>query len=491
MNNAVILCVDDEKTILDSLREQLIDHFKEQYEIEMAEGGIEAIELFKELLEEQYEIPLVISDCIMPDMKGDELLKRIHAISPKTLKIMLTGQTSTEAVVNAVNNAKLYRYISKPWEKEDLVLTASEALKSYFKDQKLEEQNKALKKMNVQLQERTQELSQVLENLKATQQELVQSEKMAALGQLIAGIAHEINTPLGAIQSSVGNISKFLHQTLMQLPDFFNLLSPPQQQDFLALLQHSIQQTSSLSAKEKRKLKRALIRKLEAYPIEKAAIVADTLVDMRVYHNIEAFLSLLTVADTPVILQTAYKLSSLQKSTQNIETATARASKIVFALKNYAHYDHLDKMVPINLIDGIETVLTLYHNQIKPGIEVIKNYAQLPAIMGYPDELNQVWTNLLHNALYAMSHQGTLNIDVQMKDSQEVLVNFTDSGLGIAKEIKAKIFEPFFTTKPPGEGSGLGLDIVKKIIKKHQGNITVESVPGKTTFGVSLPVNFE
>jgi len=138
MNNPVIICVDDEKTILDSIKEQLIDSFTDEYSIEVASDGEEALELFNELLEEHREIPLVISDYMMPNIKGDDLLKRIHAISPKTRKIMLTGQASVEGVSNAVNYAKLYRYIAKPWYKEDLILTVSEAIKSYLKDMELE-----------------------------------------------------------------------------------------------------------------------------------------------------------------------------------------------------------------------------------------------------------------------------------------------------------------------------------------------------------------
>ena len=143
----------------------------------------------------------------------------------------------------------------------------------------------------------------------------------------------------------------------------------------------------------------------------------------------------------------------------------------------------------MNITEGIETVLTLYQNQIKQGVEVVRNYqAQLPAVLCYPDELNQVWTNLIHNALQAMDNQGTLTIDAVQQDTS-VLVKITDSGKGIPPEILPKIFEPFFTTKPAGEGSGLGLDIVKKIIEKHQGKIDVESVPGTTAFTVSLPIN--
>jgi signal transduction histidine kinase len=178
---------------------------------------------------------------------------------------------------------------------------------------------------------------------------------------------------------------------------------------------------------------------------------------------------------------------SVQKSTRTITTATERAAKVVFALKNYARYDYSGEKVPANITEGIETVLTLYHNQIKQGVELRRNYEPLPLLLCYPDELNQVWTNLVHNALQAMDYKGTLRIDA-IKQNTNLIVSITDSGQGISAEIMPKIFEPFFTTKPLGEGSGLGLDIVKKIIEKHQGSISVNSVPGKTTFTVSLPL---
>jgi two-component system NtrC family sensor kinase len=175
--------------------------------------------------------------------------------------------------------------------------------------------------------------------LRATQsQQLSQSEKMAALGQLVVGIAHEIKTQLGAIRSSVGNMSVFLNQTLMQLPAFFYSLSKEQLQYFSALFQRSLQQESTRSVRKERKSKRALIRQLETNAIKKAAIIAYTLVDMRVYDEIEPFLPLLKVPDNQHILQTAYKLSHLQRSTKTIDTAD-RATKVVFALKNYTHYD--------------------------------------------------------------------------------------------------------------------------------------------------------
>jgi signal transduction histidine kinase len=337
------------------------------------------------------------------------------------------------------------------------------------------------------LEERTQALSQTLDHLKATQQELIQSEKMAALGQLVAGIAHEINTPLAAIRSSAGIISKFLNQTLEQLTILSESLSKEQLQDFLTLLMRSLQQESTFSTREERQFKRALTRQLEALEIDNADSLADTLVTMGIYDELDAFVPLLKRPDSLELLAIAYKLSELKRGTTTINTATDRASKVVFALKSYARYDSSGEMIPANLTEGIETVLTLYHNQLKQGVNVIKNYAKLPPILCYPDELNQVWTNLFHNALQAMDYRGTLTIDVIQQD-REIKVGITDNGKGIPQEIISKIFEPFFTTKPPGEGSGLGLDIVKKIIEKHNGKIGVESQPGCTTFTVFLPL---
>ncbi|OQY53020.1 MAG: hypothetical protein B6247_15745 [Candidatus Parabeggiatoa sp. nov. 2] len=311
---------------------------------------------------------------------------------------------------------------------------------------------------------------------------------MATLGQLIAGVAHEINTPLGAIQSSVENIATFLNQTLEHLPTFFKEICLEHQQDFFALLKKSIQHETFLSSKEKRQLRKTMVRQLDEHRVEDATMIADTLVEMGICDNIEAFLPLLKAPKSQTILNTAYQLASLQKSTQTIMAASERAAKVVFALKSFARYDSSGEKVPTNLIEGIETVLTLYHNQLKHGIEIIKNYAQLPPVWGYPAELNQVWTNIIHNALQAMSYKGTLKIDVTEQDNHAI-INITDSGIGIPDEIKQKIFEPFFTTKPTGEGCGLGLDIVKRIIDKHNGKITVESVVGKTTLTVYIPIN--
>ncbi|WP_293347164.1 MULTISPECIES: adenylate/guanylate cyclase domain-containing protein [unclassified Microcoleus] len=151
MDLQVIVCVDDEKTVLRSLKAELQEAISNDYIIEIAEGGEEALELIMELLDDGYEVPLIISDHIMPEMNGDELLRRVHIISPKTLKIMLTGQADIEAVGNAIKNANLYRYIAKPWQQEDLSLTVKEAVNSYHQNKLLAEQNAQLQQMNSEL----------------------------------------------------------------------------------------------------------------------------------------------------------------------------------------------------------------------------------------------------------------------------------------------------------------------------------------------------
>ncbi|MDY6939100.1 MAG: adenylate/guanylate cyclase domain-containing protein [Cyanobacteriota bacterium] len=174
MNKAAIVCVDDEQMILESLKIQLRQAFSSKYPIETAESGEEALELIEELLEEEYEIAAIISDYIMPHMKGDELLAKVHEISPSTLKIMLTGQADIDAVANAVQYAQLYRYITKPWESEDLILTVTEAIHSYFQEKEIEAQNKKLVVINADLKALNQEQVKLIAKLKEQDKHLSQ-----------------------------------------------------------------------------------------------------------------------------------------------------------------------------------------------------------------------------------------------------------------------------------------------------------------------------
>lgn len=344
-------------------------------------------------------------------------------------------------------------------------------------------------------------LKATLDDLQRTQTQLIQAEKMAALGQLTAGVAHEINTPLGAIRASIGNIMAAMQTALSQLPQIFQQLSPDQQREFWAMVERGLQQKPQLTSREERAFRRSIREALTAQQLDRADDIADTLVDMGVYDNLAPLMPLLRNDMNATILQTAYQLAVQRHNSDTILTALDRVSRIVFALKSYTHYDHSGAKSSASIPENIETALILYQNQLKHGIEVIKQYAPIPEIRCYPDELKQVWTNLIHNAIWAMKGKGRLEIVVKIHESSEttpphpsrklregcVVVEITDSGCGIPDAIKDRIFEPFFTTKPAGEGSGLGLDICQKIVEKHQGGIDFESQPGRTTFRVWLP----
>jgi PAS domain S-box-containing protein len=194
MSNLGILCIDDQEVVLESLSEQLKRYLGDEYNIETAQSGGEALELIEELREEGIEIAVIIADQIMPGMKGDELLVEMHAKYPNTLKIMLTGQASAESVGRAINAANLYRYIPKPWEENDLLLTVKEALRRYVQEKQLAEQNEALKKLNVSLEKkvekRTAELTAANAKLQA---EILERQRIEEEIQLLLTISQSVS----------------------------------------------------------------------------------------------------------------------------------------------------------------------------------------------------------------------------------------------------------------------------------------------------------
>jgi C4-dicarboxylate-specific signal transduction histidine kinase len=389
--------------------------------------------------------------------------------------------------------------------------------------------------LEVRVAERTKDLdlkNQTLETtltqLQTAQDQLIQSEKLAALGQLVAGVAHEMNTPLAAIQSSIGNIQGVLTRSLPTLLQCLNQLSADQQQLYFQLLQRATTAQTDweqLSSRDKRQLKKQVAQQLqsitqpqsdiqpqsETQPTttnitvtnltsEEAYELADQLVEVSLWENFDDCKSLLSDRQSRTILsdmlKSIHQLVAVQKGTQLISIASDRATKVVFALKRYAHqqqdFSNAPHKSPTNIIESIETTLTLYQHQTKQ-VEIIRQYHPIPTILGFSDELHQVWTNLIHNALSAMNYQGTLtimtNIDASNPNNKTIKVSITDTGSGIPPDVQTKIFDPFFTTKAMGEGTGLGLCIVKQIIDNHQGAIAVTSQPGQTTFCVSLPID--
>ena len=342
------------------------------------------------------------------------------------------------------------------------------------------------------LQQQKEEIEISYQTLQSAQNQLIQAEKMASLGQLIANIAHEINTPLGAIRSSSDSVEVILTKMLSNFSSFIKKLDDQTLARFDKFVELSIQKTDTLSNKERRKAKYALIEELEQLDVENDEFYADVIMDMNMQDEKELFMSLIqshhTEETKKEIFDTAYKFSVIIKSNQTIKEATKRAAKTVFALKNYARQDHSEEKIEVNLHQTLETTLTLYYNQTKIGIDVRREFDENVMFLGYPDELMQVWTNLIHNAIQAMKGKGKLIVSSENKENT-VLVSIQDTGGGIPKKIQDKIFDAFFTTKVAGEGSGLGLDITRKIIDKHDGKIWFETEEGVgTIFFVELPL---
>ncbi len=338
----------------------------------------------------------------------------------------------------------------------------------------------------------------VVGRLRASEALLLQNEKMAELGTLTAGVAHELNNPAAAVQRGASQLQEALGKQREAQSRLDGLLDRMDRRDAFerlsALAGRAGQPGSSpvLDALARSDREGELEAWLNARGVTDAWDVAPRLVEAGIERGeLEALAQAYPGEQLAAAACWLGATIGANQLVAEILEGSRRISAIIKALKSYSYLDQ----APVQAVDiheGLENTLLLLRNKLKDGIAVRKEYAPgLPAIQGYGSELNQVWTNLLDNAADALDGRGEITIRTRAEDKW-VVVEIEDNGPGIPPEIQGRIFEPFFTTKPVGKGTGLGLHISYNIVaQKHRGEIKVTSHPGKTRFEVRLPVNFE
>jgi PAS domain S-box-containing protein len=364
---------------------------------------------------------------------------------------------------------------------------AEEALRQ--SEQALRERTEEMKKKNLALEE-------TLNQLNEMHNQLIIQEKMASLGKLSAGMAHELNNPAAAAQRGAAQLqTTFSKWQDVQLRMAELKLEGKQVKKVLQLDQiakDSARKPADLSAIERSDLEAAVEDWLLERNIDTAGEVVPAIVNLGYnQRDLEALSKIFTEPQFAVVIDWLSFKYAIYSLVGEINIGTSRIVELVKALKNYTYMDQ----APVQSVDvreGLDNTLIILHNKLKRGVIVVKEYADdLPAIQAYASELNQVWTNIIDNAADAMDCEGTLIVRARREDPW-VVVEIEDDGPGIPEDVQSKIFDPFFTTKGPGQGTGLGLNISRNlIVQKHQGQILVKSKPGSTCFSIRLQIDFD
>lgn len=461
MQQGQILVVDDNRVNRLKLK-RLLE--QQGHEVALAENGREALGM---LGERPFDV--VLLDLIMPEMDGFAVLQAIRANASlrDIVVIIISTLDEMESIVRCIKMGA-EDYLPKPF---DPVLLKAR-LETSLEKKKLRDLERVY-----------------------LQQELLlrQNEKLATLGKLSAGVAHELNNPAAAAYSSADNLMgaiERLQQAQLRLDTYG--LSTSQEAELSALLQRAANRVKepltldALSRSDQQdEVEDWLSRQGVADPWDYAPDLVSLGYDATALRRLEATFSR---AQLPAIVAWVSATFTLYSLAQEISDSAGRIVAIVKALKSYTYMDQSPAQL-LDVHEGLLSTLTMLGHKLKGGVTVRHDFApNLPRISAYGSELNQVWTNLIDNAIAAMSGKGELTLRTR-QEGDWLVVEVEDNGPGIPEAAQAKIFDPFFTTKAPGEGTGLGLNIAHNIIvQKHGGQLTVDSRPGRTCFQVRLPL---
>ena len=430
-----ILVVDDEEPIRALFSSILLN---EGHPCVLARNAEEA----RAKLEEN-SFDVVISDVRMPGESGLDLLRHVLTKTEKTA-VILASVLDDRSVVNEAIKLGVHGYIVKPFNPKGVLITIQNALHRL----QLENDNRhyranlerLVSERTTELKKINSELASALKKIQDAQAHMVHSEKMASIGQLAAGVAHEINNPVGFVGSNLNTLAQY-HTDLVELIGSY----------------------------------RELVREVKDSMGKNPGIKPLTDCVARI-ESLEGDL------DIDYLIEDGGDL--IQESIEGSD----RIKKIVADLKDFAHPGE-DKVKPADINKNIESTLNVVWNELKYKAEVAKDFGELPYVVCHPHQLNQVFMNILVNAAQAIENQGEIFIATRAI-GDEVKITFTDTGCGIPKDKINRIFEPFYTTKEVGKGTGLGLHLAYNIIQKHNGSIEVKSDAGiGTTFTIRLPVN--